>query len=183
MATDGLAFHYVCRPQEATKMVADHDRFWVVECGCRKDRDNKCRSASHEICLWFHGDMHEDFGRRREIGRDEVLHILRQAKEEHLVTRPFRNDKDRSITEGICFCCDDCCYYFVKPGEKCDKGTFIEQTDLDLCSLCGSCESVCYFDARRLDNGSMKITRDNCFGCALCIDVCPEEAIRMVKAG
>ena len=183
MTTDGLAFHYVCRPDEAAKLVADHHRFWVVECGCRKSLGNKCPSASHEICLWFHGDMHEDFGRRREISRDEVSRILRQARDENLVTRPFRNDKDRSITEGICFCCDDCCSYFQSSDEKCDKGSSVEQTDLDACSLCGDCESVCYFKARRLVNGSIKITHDNCHGCALCINVCPEEAIRMVKAG
>jgi len=183
VTTDERAFHYVCRRQEAAQLINAHNRFWVVACGCRKERGDVCRSSRHDICLWFHGHMHENFGSPSEISRAQAMRLLAQAKTEHLVTRPFRNEQDRSITEGICFCCDDCCYYFVKPGEKCDKGAFVEHTDADLCRHCGTCVEVCYFRARELNDDALKVTKDSCYGCGLCVDICPEDAIEMVKAG
>ena len=84
-------------------------------------------------------------------------------------------------TVGICFCCDDCCDYFLYPDEKCDKGVYIEETNLDLCDDCGICVDVCYFKARKKDNGQLIIEQDNCYGCGLCIDACPEGGIGMVR--
>lgn len=183
MAVEDRAFHYVCRLQEARQLIEDNRRFWVVECGCRKERGSKCRSERHDICLWFHGQMGESFGPAREISRHDAMNLVRLSEREHLVNRPFRGEKDRSVTEGICFCCDDCCYYFTKPGEKCDKGDFVEKTDLDNCGACGTCVEVCYFNARRLDDDKLLVDRDKCYGCALCVDVCPDECIDMAKAG
>jgi heterodisulfide reductase subunit A-like polyferredoxin len=84
-------------------------------------------------------------------------------------------------TDGICFCCDDCCDYFVKPGEKCDKGDLIESTDSDRCKNCGACVEVCYFRAREVEDGRLTVEAENCYGCGLCTDVCPEACIQMVS--
>lgn len=86
-----------------------------------------------------------------------------------------------TITDGICFCCDDCCEYFTNPGEiKCDKGKFIEQTDREKCNDCGICVTVCYFGTRKMDDGELMIDRDHCYGCGLCLEVCPEDCLEMV---
>ena len=119
---------------------------------------------------------------RHEISQAEIEEIFQEAKTKHLVTRPFRNEENRAQINGICFCCDDCCEYFTNPDEnKCDKGNSIERTEEDKCTSCGECIEVCYFGARKLDDGKLIINRENCYGCGLCVDVCPEDCVRMVR--
>lgn len=106
--------------------------------------------------------------------------ILKEAEAKNLVARPFRNEA-RTVSEGICFCCDDCCGYFLNPKEVCDKGRFIESTDREQCTDCGVCADVCYFGARKLAGDRFEILREMCYGCGLCRDVCPEECIEMAE--
>jgi NAD-dependent dihydropyrimidine dehydrogenase PreA subunit len=127
----------------------------------------------------FRDDVGASGSGLREISSEEVSDILLEAQEKHLVPRPFRNQSDKTRADGICFCCDDCCGYFLSPEEVCDKGSQIEVTDLDRCTACGTCVDVCYFDARSLDDGKLMIVQDNCYGCGLCVDVCPEGCIDM----
>jgi Pyruvate/2-oxoacid:ferredoxin oxidoreductase delta subunit len=118
---------------------------------------------------------------KKEISKAELEEIFQETEKKHLVTRPYRNDKDRTKTEGICFCCDDCCEYFLDPKEKCDKGKFIEKTDKDSCANCGTCVEVCYFKARKMQDEELNIDQEKCYGCGLCVDVCPEECVEMVS--
>lgn len=98
--------------------------------------------------------------------------------------RPFRDMDTRTETEGICFCCDDCCDYFAAENPNpCDKGLYIAQTDEELCNHCGSCEDFCYFGARSFDGEYLDVNRDECYGCGVCVGICPEEAISMVLRG
>ncbi|UCC13084.1 MAG: 4Fe-4S dicluster domain-containing protein, partial [candidate division WOR-3 bacterium] len=46
---------------------------------------------------------------------------------------------------------------------------------------CGDCVDVCYFKAREMKDDRLVITRQNCYGCGLCANVCPESVIRMWK--
>lgn len=115
------------------------------------------------------------------VSREEVDDLLREAAERFLVPRPFRNEDDPARTDGICFCCDDCCFYHLKPEEPCDRGDFVEETDPDLCTACGSCVDVCYFDARILDDDELVTRPADCVGCSLCTVVCPTEAVEMVR--
>lgn len=47
---------------------------------------------------------------------------------------------------------------------------------------CGKCIDLCNFDARVIDsnNGKIKIIREKCLGCALCLHHCPGRANRLV---
>ena len=68
----------------------------------------------------------------------------------------------------------------MKPGQEiCDKGTLIENTTMEECNQCGECEEVCFFGARKMDDGELSLNREECYGCGLCIDVCPTECIEM----
>ncbi|MDI6808796.1 MAG: 4Fe-4S binding protein [Candidatus Eisenbacteria bacterium] len=119
---------------------------------------------------------------KKEVALEDVMEILHEAHVKHLVARPFRN-KDRTDSDGICFCCDDCCGYFLDPNEKCDKGELVTETDFDVCNHCGVCADVCYFEARTVNGGELKEARDLCYGCGLCLNVCPEDCIKMVLRG
>lgn len=181
MSEEDLAFHYVCTWEEARKMAGRHEQFWVENCGCREKHEGSCARSRMDLCLMFRGDVQASSGSgKREISRAFVDEIFREAKEKHLVTRPFRNEKDMSQTDGICFCCDDCCGYFLDPTERCDRGSSIEKTQQNECTNCGECARVCYFGARKMKRDELTVNRNECYGCGLCVGVCPENCIQMV---
>lgn len=182
MKKEDLAFHYVCTREQAQKIVGRYNKFWVSNCGCREDRGG-CDRSRTDVCLMFRDDIPGSGGSgRKEISRTDVEEIFQEAKVKHLVTRPFRNEENMTQTDGICFCCDDCCAYFLKPNEnRCDKGGLIEKTENDKCTSCGECTEVCYFGARKLRSEELLIDRDACYGCGLCVDVCPGDCVRMIR--
>jgi len=181
MSDADLAFHYVCTLGEAREIVARQERFWVSNCGCREER-GQCDRSRMDLCLMFRDDFPSGGTGLHEATRGEVEAILQETESKHLVSRPFRNEQDRSLIDGICFCCDDCCGYFLHPDENiCDRGRFIEETDLDACTGCGDCAAVCYFGVRMMDEGGLLIQRENCYGCGLCADVCPAVCVSMAE--
>jgi ferredoxin len=181
MSTEERVLHYVCTRDRARKIVDEQEKFWVSNCGCRESRD-KCERSRIDVCLEFQDQTAAEGSGRREASREDVEEILREAEQKHLVTRPFRDEATKTKTEGICFCCDDCCGYFIDPGGYvCDKGDRIERTDMEKCSHCGLCADVCYFGARKMVGGELAIHDDSCYGCGLCIDVCPEDCIETVE--
>ncbi len=180
MTEQGPAFHYVCTRAEAWNLVQQHDRFWVSNCGCREQRGH-CSRSRIDVCLAFRDSSEGSEGSgRREITLPDVERIFGEARNKHLVARPFRNDACPVEIDGICFCCDDCCGYFLDADEVCDRGDMIEQTNVSSCTDCGACADVCYFDARRKDAGVLARYSERCYGCGLCADVCPEHCITMV---
>ncbi len=184
MSKPKYPIHYVSTLDEAGKLVRQHKKFWISNCGCREGQRNKCKRSRIDVCLYFTDTFGSTGTGFKRVNRAEVKRILKEAREKFLVSRPFRNPKKKNIVDGICFCCDCCCWYFTSPkGKKyrCDKGVYIEQTDLARCTACGSCVDVCYFEARDIKKRTLKINRRRCYGCGLCIEVCPEESILMVK--
>lgn len=176
MNEEAAPFHYVSTFAEAKKLVEDHDNFWVINCGCREGT-GKCEQSKHEVCLWFR--QYDERGRK--IEKHEALELISYGEEKKLVARPFRNGKDKSIVDGVCLCCYDCCYFFTKGDEDSDKGELIESTDWDVCTECGVCVDVCYFRARsHSKEEGFAVDRGLCFGCGLCVYVCPEKCIKMV---
>jgi Pyruvate/2-oxoacid:ferredoxin oxidoreductase delta subunit len=181
MSEETPPLHFVCTLDEARKIVDSKKKYWVSNCGCRESR-GKCDRSRIDVCLQFCESTAADGSGIKEVTRDAVEEILKEAQDKHLVTRPFRDDATRTVTEGICFCCDDCCEYFLNPDDNpCDKGDLIESTDVDSCTHCGLCADVCFFGARKLADGELKVDRDRCYGCGLCVDDCPEDCITMVS--
>jgi len=177
MNAESIPIHYVCTLEEARRLVAGRRDFWVSNCGCREGRGG-CKRTRMDLCLLFE-DIPPTGSGKRVATMNDVEEILRLAASSQLVPRPFRND-DRTATAGICFCCDDCCGYFLDPAEKCDKGVFIERTDLESCTRCGACADACHFGARAMPDGELAIDRDKCYGCGLCVDACPATCIEMI---
>ena len=174
-----LAMHYVCTHDKALNLINEHTRFWASNCGCR-ERRGQCARSRMDVCLMFNPDDSGSGSGKKEVTPADAMEILHEAQIKRLVARPFRN-KDRTDTDGICFCCDDCCGYFLDPAEKCDKGEFITETDFDVCNHCGICVDVCHFKARTMNGGELHEAEDLCYGCGLCLDVCPEDCIKMVR--
>jgi ferredoxin len=182
MSQDELHMHYVCTHDEAEKLIKSHDQFWVSNCGCREGKGG-CARSRMDVCLMFKGDIGSSGSAVKILTPAEAWDIMVEANEKHLVTRPFRDYQTKTETEGICFCCDDCCGYFLDKNEICDKGKYIENTDKDSCTLCGDCVDVCYFKAREISGDEMKVSSDDCYGCGMCAQYCPEKCIEMVGRG
>lgn len=170
--------HYVATRDEGWQIVENNQRYWLSNCGCREQR-GECARSRIDVCLFFHAPESGTGSALHEVSRKDVIELFAEAKEKHLVVRPFRDDNDRNKVAGICFCCDDCCGYFLNPDEKCDKGQYRETTDFDNCTHCGECVEVCYFGARCMVDGDLVVAVDQCYGCGLCADVCPTDCIRM----
>jgi len=175
-----IPMHYVCTHKEAYKLIEEHEEFGISNCGCRESK-GKCERSRMDVCLTFGFDPNFSSGSGlRKANKDDVYELLKEAEDKKLVARPFRDKNNKTI--GICFCCDDCCGYFLYPEEKCDKGRFIEETNLEQCSNCNICCDVCYFGARTLSKSEeLIIDRNNCHGCGLCADICPENCINMIE--
>jgi Na+-translocating ferredoxin:NAD+ oxidoreductase RNF subunit RnfB len=168
---------------QARAIVDEKERFWISNCGCREEGAG-CARSRIDLCLQFRDDIPGGGGSGlHEVSRSDVDEVLKEAQERRLVARPYRNEQNRRETDGICFCCDDCCWYFVREEEEeeCDKGSLIETTERDACRDCASCVGGCYFNARKIENGRLVLDRDECYGCGLCVDLCPEECIQMVQ--
>jgi ferredoxin len=178
MDNSELAMHYVCTHEKARELVQAHPRFWVCNCGCRESR-GACARSRMDLCLMFTPDDPGSGSAKKEATRAEVLDILQEAETKFLVARPWRDDA-RHETIGICFCCDDCCGCFLDSSEGCDKGDLVARTDFDACTHCGDCMDVCYFHARMMASDKLTVDAERCYGCGLCLAVCPEACIRMV---
>jgi len=182
MSKTNAPIHYVCTREEALRLTRGHERFWVSNCGCREERKGRCRHGRIDVCLQFNPDTAASGSHKREITKLEMHAIFKFAADNFLVPRPFRSGKDPSVTEGICFCCDDCCSYFLNPGgAPSDKGAFIEKTAMDVCTHCGSCVDVCNFGARKMEGKELAVDRYRCYGCGVCVASCSEECITMTK--
>jgi len=178
MSQNDLNMHYVCTLAQAQELVADHTQFWVSNCGCRESRPG-CARSRLDLCLMFDPNDPGSGTGKHEVSLTAVQDIVQEAQEKRLVPRPFR-DQTRTVTDGICFCCDDCCGYFIDQDEVCDKGGLIAETDFGICDNCGDCVEVCYFKARTMDGAELKVADEQCYGCGLCVDNCPSSCIQMV---
>jgi len=175
-----IPMHFVCTRDEAKKLIETQDKFWIGNCGCR-DPEGGCKRSKIDVCLWFENSEGSDSEGVREVTKEKALELIKLAEESILVTRPFRKYDNRKEMGGICFCCDDCCGYFVNKDEICDKGAFIEKTDFNSCNNCGNCLDVCYFKAREIDNDKLQVNSDKCYGCGICAGICPMNCIEMIK--
>jgi H+/Na+-translocating ferredoxin:NAD+ oxidoreductase subunit B len=173
------AFHFVCTLDEAGAIIGRHKKFWVSDCNCREHR-GPCKRSRHDVCLQFAAHTAADGKNKHAASRKEVEAILEEAKEKHLVPRPFLKEKNAKRLDGICFCCDDCCGYFLGLHEPCDKGAMIESTDAATCIDCGICAGVCHFGARDASGEVLRVDREKCYGCGVCVDACAMKAISMV---
>ncbi len=174
------ALHYVCTWDEAASLVRSRDAFWVSNCGCRVSRGG-CSRSRVDVCLQFLQQTAADSSGLHPITRAQAEGILTEARDHRLVARPFRGWEDRTVTEGICFCCDDCCGYFLNSEERCDKGRFIERTKASECTDCGVCVDVCHFGARAFTEGKFVLSIEKCYGCGVCSASCPLDCIEMVE--
>jgi Pyruvate/2-oxoacid:ferredoxin oxidoreductase delta subunit len=177
---------HVAAYEDAAEILRRQPHIVVADCICRKQQDllGKGCGKPREACFMFGsmGQYYLDQGLGREVGLEEALRILRQARDAGLVSQPATAQNPG----GMCNCCGDCCSVLralrlhPKPAEMVFSN-FFARTDPDACTGCGACLDRCPMTAIRIDDWEhAQIDRDRCIGCGLCVTACPLEAIRLV---
>ena len=167
---------------------------WIMNsCICRDS--NQCEHYPIELGCIFLGKAVEGINPQlgRRVTREEALQHLQRCREAGLVQMVGRNKIDTvwmGVQPGdhlltICNCCSCCCLYRVLPNlhttisKKISRMPGVEVYVTDSCVVCGACtQGVCFANAIHLENGRAVIS-DDCRGCGLCVEVCPEHAIKL----
>jgi Na+-translocating ferredoxin:NAD+ oxidoreductase subunit B len=163
--------------------------FAVYECACRKGArlaKHPCQRTSRtETCMSV-GKAAEsilEFGKGRQISREEALAILAQNQAEGLVLQP----SNTQTADFICSCCGCCCGIFrlhkALPNPVGIWTTnYHARVDADACTGCGTCVETCNVAAAQLteDGSAAAINDKRCLGCGNCVTRCPVEAITLV---
>ena len=85
-----------------------------------------------------------------------------------------------------CHTCEETCanlYFKEKNPLKACLRIRVAENDADLhhimtCTQCGECIDVCPVQAiTRAKNGVVRIDKNKCVGCLICVSVCPEETM------
>jgi len=178
--------HQVAAWEDAVEILRAQPRIVVAECICRKQQTllGKGCGKPREVCFMFGsmGQYYLDHGLGREVGMEEAVRLLKEARDAGLVTQPATAQNPG----GMCNCCGDCCSVLralnlhSRPAEMVFSN-YYAGVDPDACTGCGACLHRCPMAAISMDNTEhARIDRDRCIGCGLCATDCPPEAIRMV---
>ena len=169
--------HVIWTMDEVKKAIPDQDTFWLSNCVCRDGKGGTCKKGLR-VCLGFSENATSTPNNRGPITRAEMIKNLEFASTEKLVPRPFIGDDGK--VNGVCFCCPCCCVYILGvPGMVNVAGPSVEATDTAACVSCGMCVDLCYFGARKIVDGTLKVDKSKCYGCGLCVDTCSSGAISM----
>ena len=115
----------------------------------------------------------------RYIDLEEAEDVLRKANKRGLVHLTFYMPGNKIY--ALCSCCDCCCHdlQLLRLYDRTDlivHSSYIAVTDMAACIACGECIDRCLFNARFWQEEKIHYNPELCYGCGLCITVCPEEA-------
>jgi Pyruvate/2-oxoacid:ferredoxin oxidoreductase delta subunit len=169
-----------------SEMVQNQRVIGVAECYCRLScdmQDDHC-DKPRETCFVFNQFAQSliELGVARQLTVEEALHILRECEKVGLV---HNIDNFQGEIRGLCNCCACHC-----PGMKATArgkknveavSRYMPVYAAEKCVFDHACIDVCpihAIDAQK--DGSISIRQADCFGCGLCVSVCPEGALQMV---
>ncbi len=171
-------------------------RFILHRCMCRSLEG--CRNFPRDIgCLFLgEGAREIDPALGREVTAAEALAHHEKAMGLGLVAMAGRvrwdaiwlgvKRADELLT--VCFCCDCCCYFKVYrflPGDSAAGLRRMEGVEVRVdpaCDGCALCVERCFIQAMRLENGRA-VPGENCRGCGRCAIVCPKKAVKIILHG
>ena len=174
--------HIIIPPDRAPEILQQVQEFYLRDCVCRAEEQN-CPKNEWEVCLLFEHTPQENSGNARRITRSDAEELLKTTSQRNAVYTLFFTEEGHQLTE-LCSCCTCCCHPIRDKKQEGDyqeylRSNYAAVTDEDLCIGCGSCEPLCPFDARWVEDGMVQLADERCFGCGRCISDCPEDAITL----
>jgi ferredoxin len=178
---------------EIEEMLEAATHIVVRPCDCRRLGQNCDRPI--EVCIGMNDVALNalDRGAGRWVSGEEAKEIVRRADKKGLMHTADSEWRERGL-RAICNCCACDCYPFRAAGELGSKGVwpksrYLARHDEAACNLCGACVKRCHFDAFYHDGTALEIDGkkkqnvlfdpDKCWGCGLCANTCPSDAIVM----
>jgi heterodisulfide reductase subunit A-like polyferredoxin len=112
--------------------------------------------------------------------KQEVSYLPLKSRKESFKEVELGLTWDQGILEALrCVHCGPCAECLVEEG-LCEQDTPV--IDEKTCSGCGTCVSICPFEAIGKDEKDIaRVNEGLCKGCGLCAASCPERAISMTK--
>ena len=175
---------WVLPSQQAIEIIRNYSYIALNSCVCRTHYQ-RC-DKPREVCLVFddYGKMFVDKGLARQINVEDAEKTLEAANREGLVHLSLYRPDHKLF--ALCSCCSCCCHdlqLVLKHGRThlMIQGDYLAVNDDDACVNCGACVDRCVFGARIMNGDMFEYEQGKCYGCGLCLSVCPMNAIRLVR--
>jgi len=176
------AKQWVMPREQALEILRSAETIALNDCVCR----SHYKRCDHPLDVCFLIDelavKRVEKQTARYIDLEKAEDVLRKANKRGLVHLTFYMPGNKIY--AFCSCCDCCCHdlQLLKLYDRKDliaRSSYIAVTDIKVCSDCGECIDRCLFGARIWQEEKMHYNAELCYGCGLCITVCPEEAIEL----
>lgn len=164
--------------KEVLAFIEEQDRpVYLNFCDCRSLKGD-CGLPTRTCITYKNGiNSFAHRGLSERIDKETAKEIVRKADKDGLMHTVNPN--------GICNCCEDCCYLFRGQKRRDSLGfwpetNYVINLDNNSCISCGKCIRTCHFDV--FTKGS-KVQADlsKCVGCGICVEGCPTKSLKLNK--
>lgn len=176
-------------------LLQEPDFIAVMDCPCKKalngpDRSiNSCISVGKKTSQFLLDRCGKKY-HARKISQKEAIALIKDFRENGYLTQAFFKVATGGSTGIICNCHKDTCVSlkatefarkFRKDFSMAADSGYSCSYDPEKCKACGTCASICQFEAIEVNGDKRTYKNDLCLGCGLCMEHCPEQAIQIYQ--
>ena len=177
------AKQWILPTEQTITYLRQTEKIALTDCACRVHY-GRCDKPTR-VCLLFDETAEQAVAMEGAdlVSPQEAEKTIQVADEAGLVHMTLYASQERPF--AICNCCSCCCHdlQLLIHHERTDltlRSDYVAATDEEKCVECGRCTERCLFGARRIEDGKLVHDASTCYGCGLCISVCPTRATAMV---
>lgn len=177
-----IAKQWVMPSEQVLHHLRNARSFALADCMCRTLGEHCDRPR--DTCFYLNDAANQrvEKGIARYVSLEEAEEKIKQANQTGLV--PMTLFDPMHDLWVVCHCCPCCCHdlqFLMQKGRKelVLTSNYVAIQDQEACLHCGECEERCHFGARSMKDGIMQYEPSQCYGCGLCVTICPSDAISM----